>query len=96
MKGYSVFKRSLTIVGLLTAATVAPLATAAPASATVTQCTGVLKSYGYIVGAKSKAACSWPATAPFGSKVPDYTHCVQPLTLIGVKQSHAERACEWA
>ncbi len=69
-----------------------PLATATPASANVAQCTGVLKSYGYDVGPKSKAACSHPA---LGGSAPQF-NCYNPLLLLHVKVDHAMSACSWA
>lgn len=86
------FKRALTVLGLTVAAAVVPLATAAPASATVAQCTGVLSSYGYVVGPKAKAACGWPAV---GGSAPQF-NCYNPLLILGVKVNHAMTACSWA
>lgn len=88
-------KRALTITGLVIAGAIAPLATAAPASATVAQCTGILHSYGYAVGAKSTTACGYPHSYFFGKSVP-HSLCVTQLVGIGVTNKHAISACEWA
>lgn len=68
---------------------------ATPASATVAQCTGVLHSYGYAVGAKSTEACGYPHSVVFGKSVP-HSLCVTKLISIRVTNAHAISACEWA
>jgi hypothetical protein len=90
------FKRAFTAAGLLVALGVAPLATAAPASATTSQCTGILNSYGYRVGAKATEACGWHHKTGFGGIVLANPNCLTGLVALGVKYSHAETACEWA
>ncbi len=92
---FCMLKRALTIAGLVIAAGVTPLATAAPASANVAQCTGILNHYGYRVGAKSTEACGWPHKVILGEARPN-TNCLTGLVVLGVKYSHAETACSWA
>lgn len=55
------FSRTLTGFALTAALCAAPLVTAAPASATQSQCIGRLMDSGVIIGPKVKAACNWPA-----------------------------------
>lgn len=86
------FKRAATVAGLVVAGALVPLATAAPASASQGQCTGVVSTYGYIVGPKVLAACSWPALP---GNAPHF-NCWNGLAAAGVKVNHALTACSWA
>lgn len=88
-------KRALTIAGLVIAGTVTPLAMAAPASATPQQCIGVLHHYDYEVGPKASEACGWPHKTIWGKNVPD-PKCISGLTALRVKNSDAQKACEFA
>ncbi|WP_146075321.1 hypothetical protein [Streptomyces sp. Ru71] len=92
---FCVLKRAFTVAGLVVAAAVTPLVTAAPASASIAQCTDILNNYGYRVGAKVTNACSWPAVTLYGQRQPN-PNCITPLVGLGVKYSHAKTACEWA
>lgn len=88
-------RRAFAIAGLVAAGTIIPLATAAPASATVAQCTGILHDFGYDVGAKSTTACSYPHTDVWGRSVPHW-NCLIQLSALGVSENHADTACSWA
>jgi hypothetical protein len=68
-----------------------PLVAASPASATVKQCEGVVRSYGYIVGPKVESACSWPSYRGTPNAL-----CLQKLVIAGVKYDVADTACQWA
>lgn len=94
-RGFSVLKRAFTIAGLVVAGTVFPLVTAAPASATIAQCTGYLSDHGYKVGSKSTTACSYPHTVVFNQSVPNL-QCTTLLRSLGVRPNHAFEACQWA
>lgn len=88
-------QRAFTTAGLVIAGTIAPLAMAAPASATAQQCIAVLNHYGYEVGPKASEACGWPHKVIWGQNVPD-AKCISGLTALRVKGSHADKACKFA
>ncbi|MGW7255609.1 hypothetical protein [Streptomyces sp. NPDC054834] len=90
-------KRILATVGVIVAAGAAPLVTASSASATVAQCTGVVQTYGYTVGAKVTTACTHGALPTgLGSQKAANPICVTKLVEVGVSNSVATKACLWA
>ncbi|OIJ92164.1 hypothetical protein BIV25_28045 [Streptomyces sp. MUSC 14] len=89
-------KRVLATVGVVVAAGIAPIVTASSASATVAQCTGIVHTYGYTVGAKVTTACGYGAIhGPFDEKIanPD---CLYRLRQLGISDDVSETACSWA
>ncbi|MFD5722149.1 hypothetical protein [Streptomyces sp. NPDC127036] len=86
-------KRTLATVGVLVTAGAASFLVAPSASASVSQCAGVVASNGYDVGPKVKAACAHGAIwQPFGGKLA-HPSCLSGLKNIGVKESVARTAC---
>lgn len=89
-------KRILATIGVVVAAGAVPLITASSASATVAQCTGIVHSYGYVVGAKVTTACGAGALPTgLGTTVPNPV-CVTKLVQLGISNNVAQKACSWA
>ncbi|AIV36492.1 hypothetical protein NI25_25965 [Streptomyces sp. CCM_MD2014] len=89
-------KRALAVAGLTAAGVAIPLATAAPASASVGQCTGVVSSHGYIVGPGVVSACGWPHLIDIAGHAKPNAMCYTGLVSLKVKASIAKTACSWA
>ncbi|MFJ3905659.1 hypothetical protein [Streptomyces sp. NPDC090025] len=81
-------QRLLAAAFLTTTAAVIPMVTATSAQATPAQCESYLRSVGYLVGPKVKAACQKGADVPTG-----HTVCLGSLMAIGVNPNHASTAC---
>ncbi|MEU1267207.1 hypothetical protein [Streptomyces sp. NPDC005799] len=88
-------KRILATIGVVAAAGVAPLIAASSASATVAQCTGIVQSYGYVVGAKVTTACGYGKLST-GLGTTANPICVTKLVQLGVSNKVANTACSWA
>ncbi|MFC8274045.1 hypothetical protein ACFUJR_16240 [Streptomyces sp. NPDC057271] len=88
--------RVLATLGVAAAATITPIAAAAPASAAASMYSGCLnyvKSKGYVVGPKVYAACSHQA---LNTGLGVWIHspaCLGGLVNIGVKPAVAAEAC---
>lgn len=91
--------RVLAALGVAAAATLVPIATAAPASASASMYSGCLnyvKSKGYVVGPKVYAACSHQA---LNTGLGVWIHnpaCLSGLVNIGVTSTVAVEACKRA
>ncbi len=88
-------KRILATVGVMVAVGAAPLIAASPASATVAQCTGIVHTYGYVVGAKVTTACGYEKLST-GLGTTANPVCVYKLVQLGISNSVAQKACSWA
>ncbi|MCD2466865.1 MULTISPECIES: hypothetical protein [unclassified Streptomyces] len=85
-------RRLVTGLVLTGAAIAAPLATAAPASATQSSCIIHMSDLGYVIGPKVRSACGWPADHfPIWKPSPA---CMGILSDIGVSNwQHRYSAC---
>ncbi|MER6032445.1 hypothetical protein ABT133_00775 [Streptomyces sp. NPDC001835] len=77
----------------MAAAVALPVMAAAPASATQGACANYVRSHGYLVGPKVKAACSHGALFSGVIKVPNAA-CILGLTRAGVNKGEVvQNAC---
>jgi hypothetical protein len=84
-------KRLVAAATVVAAAGIAPVVTAAPASADQIDCVTYLKNRGYVIGTKVRAACSIGRIPGGANPV-----CLSDLVVIGVKLEHANGACRLA
>lgn len=89
-------RRVIVAVSLVAAGVALPVATAGVANASPSRCQISLQNNGYVVGAKSKAACSNAnaSTSPLNI-VAEHQRavCKAQLIAIGVRSGHAGDAC---
>lgn len=76
-------------MGVVTAAGIVPLVTAAPAHASQARCVNYLGNQGYLIGPRVREACSYEALT---GGLPN-PNCVLRLTRIGVSGPHMQTAC---
>lgn len=82
-------------MGVVTAAGIVPLVTAAPAHASQARCVNYLGNQGYLIGPRVRAACDYAALSSGVIKLPN-PYCVTGLVNIGVRSGDASTACKRA
>ncbi|MDG5807757.1 hypothetical protein P9869_34920 [Streptomyces ossamyceticus] len=88
-------KRVLAAMGVVAAAGIVPLVTAAPAHASQTQCVNYLRDKHYVIGPRVRAACDYGAIFSGAAKLPN-PYCLTGLANIGVRSANASIACKLA
>ncbi|MFF0199462.1 hypothetical protein [Streptomyces sp. NPDC005017] len=80
-------RNAITVLGVVAAASVVPLVTAAPAQAGQVDCVNYLSSKGYRIGSRVRSACDDVES------LADRITCQTGLIGIGVRANHALEAC---
>ncbi|MFH8836467.1 hypothetical protein [Streptomyces sp. NPDC017868] len=85
----SKIQRALVAACMTGAASILPVAAAAPAQASIIDCQNYLHYKGYLVGPKVTRGCGYGLYW-------EWTFCYANLVAAGVKQDHATTACNLA
>ncbi|MEU5300567.1 hypothetical protein ACH4YO_20790 [Streptomyces noursei] len=88
-------RRLVAATGVLVTAAALPVVATAPAQANTIQCTTYLDGLGYKVGPNVRQACQLVGNdTDWTTRHASRIYCVAILTESGVRQNHADKACD--